>query len=901
MRELQELREAIEQYDEGDLLAAADIRERAEVIYEGLEEGELKNLLQDTIDLFEEIILKGAEEGQENRLSTICKQIDARIYEDKKAEEAGKDAEKIDLSSDNSDKEKKKDSGGETKEQKIHIEDTEILFSFLLEAKDHLDDIEGRILELEKEYDDQLVHDIFRSMHTIKGVSSFMGVEHVKDLAHKLETILNSLRNEEIEMDDEMIDILLAGGDALTKMVYDLDAQSREFEKGKPADVYDGRIDTSELQERIQPYIDLIEGKEAGSKKPVEKTGGKPERSEKAEKEGADKSKTPGEEKKEAEKAAGQQPGGGAYEDLVSPEMVQKFVEESSDLVDTAENAMLELEKNPKQTGNVEEAFRAVHTVKGNAGFFGFASLEKMCMGIEGVLDTLRKGNREADGNVISLLLESLDGLSVTLQKVQKGEVSPTTGDETSVSADDALERKDQGDYKPLGDMLVEMGIASKEAVEQALDMQRMKLGEILVNTGAAKEDEVEKALEKQGKTPEKGDQFSSYRMKRKDIRVDTERLDTLFDLMGELITAEAMVLNNPDLEGHDLPNFDRASGYLSKISREMQELTMSIRMIPLEGLFSKMRRLVRDLSKKFEKPVNFVVSGEGTEMDRNVMEEISDPLVHIIRNSLDHGVEDKETRRKAGKPEEGTVKLSAGYEGNEIWITVSDDGAGLNREKLIKKAEERGVLTGNPDEMSDDEVWKIIFEPGFSTSEKVSEISGRGVGMDVVKKNIEKLRGKIDLRSVEGQGSTFILRIPLTLAIIDAINFTVGPQLYSLPITDVLKFHKASRSEITKTETDREVINYRGEVIPIVKLHEFFKVGSEIPEVEDGIVVVAQARDKKIALLVDEILGYRQVVIKALPGFMDDIRALSGCSIMSDGKVTLIIDTGSLIGYVLE
>jgi two-component system chemotaxis sensor kinase CheA len=323
--------------------------------------------------------------------------------------------------------------------------------------------------------------------------------------------------------------------------------------------------------------------------------------------------------------------------------------------------------------------------------------------------------------------------------------------------------------------------------------------------------------------------------------------------------------------------------------------------MIPLEGLFSKMRRLVRDLSKKFDKPVNLIISGEGTEMDRNVMEEISDPLVHIIRNSLDHGIEDQETRRRNGKPEEGTVKLSAGYEGNEIWITVSDDGGGLNREKLIQKASDRGVLTGDPEEMTDDEVWKLIFEPGFSTADKVSEISGRGVGMDVVKKNIEKLRGKIDLRSAEGQGSTFILRIPLTLAIIDAINFTVGPQLYSLPITDILQFHKASREEITQTETDRQVINLRNEVIPIVKLHEFFEVGDKVPEVDEGIVIVAQARDKKIAVLVDEIVGYRQVVIKALPSFMDNIRALSGCSIMSDGKVSLIIDTGALIGYVLE
>ncbi len=932
MDELRELLDAIEQFEEGDLLAAADIRERAENLQGEVEEDELKTLLAEITELFEEFILQGAQEGQEERLEKVKKDLSASLGEEASEESgAGKEPEADDETETPEEAAadihlgEAPEGGGEAAEEQgkaaeeqgkaadagqahagpeggslVHVEDTEILFSFLLEAKDHLDDIEGRILELEQEYDNQLVHDIFRSMHTIKGVSSFIGVEHVKVLSHKLETILNSMRNEELELDDEIIDILLAGSDALTKLVYDLDEQAQQFEKGKPADVYDGRIDMTELYERMKPYLETVEGGKGGKEeaKASKKAAGESAAAAKKEKPKKDGVQTPPAQDQEAQTVPPPESG---YEDLISPEMVQKFVEESSDLIDTAENSMLELEKNPKAKGSVEEAFRAIHTVKGNAGFFGYGGLEKMCMGIEGVLDALRKGNREADGNVVSLLLESLDGLSSTLQKIQKGEIGPSMAEETSVSASEAIESKDQGDYKPLGDMLVEMGVASREAVDQALDMQRMKLGEILVNTGAAKEEEVNKVLEKQGKTAEKGDQFAGYRMKRKDIRVDTERLDTLFDLMGELITAEAMVINSPELEGYDLPGFERAAGYLSKISREMQELTMSIRMIPLEGLFSKMRRLVRDLSKKFDKPVNLIISGEGTEMDRNVMEEISDPLVHIIRNSLDHGVEDQETRVKNGKPAEGTVELSAGYEGNEIWITITDDGGGLKRDKLIEKASERGVLTGNPEEMSDDDVWKLIFEPGFSTAEKVSEISGRGVGMDVVKKNIEKLRGKIDVRSEEGKGSTFVLRIPLTLAIIDAINFIVGPQLYSIPITDILRFYKATRKEITRTEADREVINLRSEVIPIVKLHDFFNVETKKREVEEGIVVVVQARDRKMAILVDEIVGYRQVVIKALPRTMNNIRAISGCSIMSDGKVSLIIDTNALLGYVLE
>ncbi|HDQ13441.1 MAG TPA: chemotaxis protein CheA, partial [Sediminispirochaeta sp.] len=771
----------------------------------------------------------------------------------------------------------------------VEIEDPEILASFLIEAHDHLDDIEERILDLEKNYDERTVHDIFRSMHTIKGVSSFIGLEEVKSLSHDLESILNSLRGGELEMEDELIDVLLAGGDSLQKMITDIEEQAGDLKSQKGTlTIYEDRVDIDGVLGMRAPYLSRIQSKGA-------ETGG-------GEKEGPESDKKEQEKKAPTTDRKKSPTKSGVVEELITPEMVRKFVEETSDQVDTAEHALLELEKDPSQTAHIEEAFRAIHTIKGNSGFFGFAILEKMCMGIEGILDTLRSGNRKPDEQVLNLLLQSIDGLNGTLHQVERGEIKPGDEADTEVSAEDAMAGKEEGDFKPLGDLLVEMGVASRDAVDQALDLQRMRLGEILVQQGAAKEEEVEKVLEKQGKNSEqKGDQYSGYRVKRRDIRVDTERLDKLFDLMGELITAEAMVLNNPDLADLELPNFERSSGYMSKITREMQEITMSIRMIPLEGLFSKMRRLVRDLSKKFDKQVELKISGEDTEMDRNVMEEISDPLVHIIRNALDHGIEGVEERKKRGKPEAGLIKLDAGYEGNEIWITISDDGGGLNRERILERSLDRGLIQGDPEEMKDEEVWKLIFEPGFSTAEQVSEISGRGVGMDVVKQNIQKLRGKVDIRSVEGEGSTFILRIPLTLAIIDGISFTVGAQMYSIPITDVIQFHKASTAELTRTNQNETVIDLRDEVLPVLKLHEFFNIQTEKKEVDQGIVIVVQARDQKAALLADEILGYRQIVIKSLPPYMENIRALSGCSIMADGQVSLIIDTGALLSFVLE
>jgi two-component system, chemotaxis family, sensor kinase CheA len=870
MEDLHQLSAAIDQYKEGDLLAVAEICEVAETLQASIQDPHLTAQLADIVKTAEEIVLQGPSEENSQRFQDLGQALVAQP-EDESAEE-----------------QKESDRSQPPEKDEVPIEDAEILASFLVEAHDHLDDIEERILDLEKNYDEQTIHDIFRSMHTIKGVSSFIGLSKIKGFSHSLETLLNAMRTGDLETDDEIVDILLNGSDMLQQMVLDIESQSEELDTSSGgAVIYEGRIDTLEIDRRLAPYLQQIE---SGGTVPASGQG-----------------EVAPSEAETAEESAGSgvkpvKPAKSLTEELVSPEMIQKFVEETSDLVDTAERSMLELEKDPSNTDSIEEAFRAIHTVKGNAGFFGFAMLEKMCMGIEGILDTLRTGARTPDAQIVNLLLQSIDGLNVTLKKVHSGEMQPGELAEGGVDAEEAVASKEEGDYKPLGDMLVEMGIASQEAVDQALDVQRMRLGEILIDQGAAKEEEIEEALQKQGKgEPEKKDQFANYRIKRRDIRVDTERLDKLFDLMGELITAEAMVINNPELESYDLPNFERSANYLSKISREMQEITMAMRMIPLEGLFSKMRRLVRDLSKKFEKPVNLEISGEDTEMDRTVMEEISDPLVHIIRNALDHGIESAGKRLAAGKPEAGTVQLSAGYEGNEIWITVTDDGGGLKRDAILERSLDRELIQGNTEDMKDEDVWKLVFEPGFSTAEKVSEISGRGVGMDVVKKNIEKLRGKIDIQSVEGEGSTFVLKIPLTLAIIDGITFTVGPQMYSLPITDVLQFHKASEVEITQTNTENIVINLRNEVIPVVKLYEFFNISAAKQRVEDGIVVVVQARDRKLAIMVDEIIGYRQIVIKSLPAYMKDIRALSGCSIMSDGKVSLIVDTGALISYVLE
>ena len=336
----------------------------------------------------------------------------------------------------------------------------------------------------------------------------------------------------------------------------------------------------------------------------------------------------------------------------------------------------------------------------------------------------------------------------------------------------------------------------------------------------------------------------------------------------------------------------------------------MAVRMIPLEGLFDRMARLVRDLSRKVGKRVEFVVSGEDTEMDKNAIEEIADPLVHIIRNAVDHGIEGPEERRAAGKPEKGRISLAARYEGSDILISVSDDGTGLDRAAILGKAIERGLVSGDGSSLGDDEIRDLIFLPGFSTTDTVSDISGRGVGLDVVRRNLERLRGSVELTWKEGEGSTFLLRVPLTMAIIDAITVRAGSGSYSIPVADILEFFKPSASQLVKA--GGEAVALRDEFLPLIRLEDALArraagevgQGEKAPErksIDEGVVLVVAHGGKKACILIDEVIGAQQVVVKPLPGYLGQAEGLSGCSVNGDGGVSFIVDTGRLIGMSLE
>jgi len=382
-------------------------------------------------------------------------------------------------------------------------------------------------------------------------------------------------------------------------------------------------------------------------------------------------------------------------------------------------------------------------------------------------------------------------------------------------------------------------------------------------------------------------------------ISVNVQKLDKLMDLVGELVISEAMITQNPDLAGLTLDNFQKAARQHRKIINELQDIAMSIRMVPLSTTFQKMNRIVRDMSKKLSKEVRLEIIGEETEVDKNIIEHISDPLMHLIRNAIDHGIESAEERKTKGKPEAGTVTLEAKNAGGDVLIIVKDDGRGLNKEKILKKARENGLVNRPESELTGKEIYSYIFLPGFSTKDKVTEFSGRGVGMDVVTKNIGAVGGTVSVDSVSGEGTVITLKIPLTLAIMDGMTIRVGKSTYTVPIINIRESFKAGESDVITDPDGNEMIMIRGECYPILRLHELYKVRTEITNIPDGIMVMVENQDKGLSIFADELIGEQQVVVKALPKYIRNIkkvRGLAGCTLLGDGSISLILDIADLL-----
>jgi len=417
----------------------------------------------------------------------------------------------------------------------------------------------------------------------------------------------------------------------------------------------------------------------------------------------------------------------------------------------------------------------------------------------------------------------------------------------------------------------------------------------------AAAEVKEQSSIEKAQAAVEKA-QAASGMQKQNLISVNLAKLDALHDIVGEIITTESMVISNPDLEGLELESFNKAARQLRKLTSELQDTVMSIRMVPLAGVFQKMNRIVRDMRKKLNKDVEFIIEGEETEVDKSIVDSLQDPLMHLVRNCMDHGIEENvQDRINAGKPEKGRLKLAATNSSGEVIITISDDGKGIDPEKVMSKAKRQGLLTKPESEYTEKEIQNMILLPGFSTNEQATEFSGRGVGMDVVKANVEKCGGSIVIDSKKGQGTTFIIKIPLTLAIIDGMEITCGDLVFTVPISTIRESFKAEASQLLNDTNNNEMIMIRGVCYPILRIHEKFDIQTEVTDLEEGILLLVETDNKSVCIFADKLIGEQQVVVKPFPKYLSRYnvkgKGLSGCTIMGDGSISLIIDTNSLIG----
>jgi two-component system chemotaxis sensor kinase CheA len=454
----------------------------------------------------------------------------------------------------------------------------------------------------------------------------------------------------------------------------------------------------------------------------------------------------------------------------------------------------------------------------------------------------------------------------------------------------DAIDEEDhsQGDYKRLGEILVERGDVASERLNALLKGQK-RIGQILVESELVSQDAVESALLEQAIVKEKRRQRIDAQSA-SSIRVAADKLDTLVDLVGELVTVQARLSQKAALARD--PELLAISEEVERLSAELRENTMSIRMLPIGTTFKKFIRLVRDLSRELGKEVSLTTSGAETELDKTVIEQLSDPLVHIIRNSIDHGIESPPDRKAAGKPKGGTIHLAAMHSGANVLIRISDDGAGLNTEKIRAKALEKALVSADAD-LSDRDIQQLIFAPGFSTAQKVSDVSGRGVGMDVVKQRIDALRGTVEVDSRPGAGTTITLKLPLTLAIIDGFLVQIGDGKFVLPLATVEECLELKRADADKAQ-ERNMINLHGEALSFMGLRQFFQVEGRPPEYEQ--VVVAEAGGLRIGFGVDRFIGQHQTVIKSLGRAYRGIREISGATILGDGTVALILDVPQLV-----
>ncbi|MEA3486120.1 MAG: chemotaxis protein CheA [Thermodesulfobacteriota bacterium] len=573
--------------------------------------------------------------------------------------------------------------------------------------------------------------------------------------------------------------------------------------------------------------------------------------------------------------------------------LARDFIVEGLEYIDEIEVNILNLEQDPENKDYINAIFRPFHSIKGVASFLNLEQIRELAHSLETLLDRARNGELSVTSRLTDVILDGADALKAMIVKL-KNDLEGRMAEPLNIDLPalrGRIESVEEGESdvqkkKKVGEILVEEGTITEEDLQEGLEVAqqvttRKKIGEVLIAEGKVTPKQVSQALRKQ----------VNQTVDTAAIRVNIGKLDDLIDMVGELVITQAMIRQSRIIQSNGDRELGKNIAQLSSITSELQRTSTSLRMVPIKQSFQRMSRLVRDLSRDAGKLVGVIMEGEDTEIDRNMVDEIYNPLVHMIRNAVDHGIEFPEERAKLGKPEKGVIRLQAYHRGGNIVIEISDDGKGLDKERILRKAVENGVVDGSH-ELPDQDIYRLVFHPGLSTAKKVTDVSGRGVGMDVVKQAVEKLRGKVEIDSVYGKGTTFITRFPLTMAIINGMIVRVGNEKYIIPTTAISKLLRPTREEYNKVVGKGETINVMGNLIPLVRLHKLFNIKCEHEVPWEAIAVVVEGENRSKCLLVDEIIDEEEVVIKSLGEGLKNTRGISGGAILGDGNVGLILDT---------
>ena len=723
----------------------------------------------------------------------------------------------------------------------IDFDRESMLEMFIFEMSQLVDQLESTIVQSEAEYNSDQINEIFRIMHTIKGSSAMMMYDNIAGVAHVVEDLFYYLREEAVSNIDnkKLSDHVLSGADFIK-------AELGKLQSGAQPDG-----DGSELARNIELFLKQIK---SGGAAPAEQPAPIAQATDVAQPDPSTSESLTEQDCPYHYEAKIRFKDGCEMENVRAFTLVYNLGDIAKDLIHT-----------PKDV--VNEA--SIPLIRENGFLLEFASSYDYNYVFEHLNQTI--------------YLEEL-----TLTDISKHPASDVL-EQTAESNNDVVEVGVTVQPAPppatpvvkVPDVLASIQAKSDKSVPVPVTLP-------VVAPATPTQDDVAQVIPQViDATPQRGAAQTSASV----ISVNVNKLDALLNIVSELVMSEAMVTQNPDLEGLLLDSFHREARALRKNITNLRQAVMSMRMVPLSTTFFKMNRIVRDMQRQLHKDVKLDIQGEETEVDKNIIEQIADPIIHIIRNCIDHGIESPEERDFTGKPKRASLLLEARNSGGDVLIIIQDDGRGIDTEKVLNKAKASGILTKPEMEYTEKEIHQFIFLPGFSTNDKVTAFSGRGVGMDVVSSNLAKVHGTATVDSVRGEGTTFTLKIPLTLAIIESMRVSVAGTQYTIPIASIIKSFKANSSDLFTDPNGNEMITDRGEVFNIVRMHEFFNIEGAVTNIEDGILVMLENDGEVLCLLVDYLLGQQQAVLKPMPKYFKKVRGLGGCTLLGNGAISLIID----------